>query len=963
MAGTLGTIRGQITLNVRQAIAAYTAVRLANAATTLALSRSSAAFAAAGKGMGTAGLLIGAGFIYAIKKAADFERQLDFFQAVSATTEKQMEAVRQKALQLGQDTIYSAAQIADSFIELGKAGVSAQDIIDGVGQAVANLGAAADIPLVKAAQIITSAVQTFELSAKDAVHVADLLAGAANASIVEIEDLGVSLKYVGGVAAAIHLPINDVIDGLALLGKYGIRGSTAGTSLRQILVSLSGTSKKASGELKKLGIITKDGTNLFFNAKGQAKPLAEIFQILQDKTKGLTDAQRLAAFKIIFNNRALAAAGVLTREGAKGFAKMNGEIAKTTAADVAHKRLDNLSGDIEILRGNIETFFIKAGTPFQEFLRKIVQGITQLVQAFANLDPQTQTAIFKFLAIAGAVLLFMGTVAKVISIVLRFVNAIRLVWQALVFLFNVVRTVITVFGLIAGGLTPIGWVVIAVMALVAVFVLLWNKSDAFRNFFIALWGKIVDGVKAAIAWFQTLPGWFSNLWDTVRNGFVNGWNAVVNFFTVTIPGWFTTMANAVITTVTGWYNSVVAWFQALPGVIGSAVSTGVNAVISFFAQLPSRAGYWIGFTIGYILRLFIQGLIVIAQAVLKGIDAVVTFFELLPGRIIVFLAQMWTAVSSWFTQTATTMSTKAQSAYAAVITWFALLPGRVASFFSSMYARAVSWMSSMIAMAASKAAAAYNAVINWFKLLPGRVASFFSDMYARAVAKLSDLIARAASMGSQIYHAIVDWLAKLPGAVGAAIGNAIQAFKEMVGRAFQAAKDFASGLWEGFKDGLGINSPSFIEKQMVQITDVVAQETAKLKSQVRQVQNLGNRLTKIPTMEPTDQTLTSSYASTMIAAMADEAVKLQAMQDQLRKYAADSTPFISDQTAAALSASAQRAAATANAITDAPPPPTKLLVAGTLGFDESGQAYIRGTAQEVYDANANFENSLGRMGF
>jgi TP901 family phage tail tape measure protein len=881
---------------------------------------------------------------------------------VSNTTEKQMEKVRVKALQLGQDTRYSAGEIADSFVELGKAGVNAQDIIDGVGQAVANLGAAADIPLVKAAQIITSAVQTFELSAKDAVHVSDLLAGAANASIVEIEDLGVSLKYVGGVAASIKIPIGDVIDGLALLGKYGIRGSTAGTSLRQILVSLSGTSKKASGELKKLGIITKDGTNLFFNAKGQAKPLSEIFQILQDKTKGLTDAQRLAAFKIIFNNRALAAASVLTREGAKGFSKMNKEIAKTTAADVAAKRMDNLAGDIEILRGNIETFFIKAGTPFQEFLRKVVQGLTQLTQWFGNLDPEVQKNIFQFLAIAGAVLTFLGVVAKIISVVIRFINVVRQVWQALVFVFNIVRSVAGVFGLIAGGLTPLGWIVIAVMAIVAVFTLLWNKSEAFRNFFIALWQKIVAGVKAALAWFQTLPGWFSSVWNSIKNAFVSGWNAVMNFFTVTIPGWFTTMKDAVVNTVMTWYNNTVAWFQSLPGVIGTAVGNGVNAVVAWFAQLPSRAGYWIGFLIGRTIRYFIDGFVAVNTAVNNGINAVIAWFVLLPGRISAYCQQLWAQIVAWFQRTVASMSANSAAAYQAVVTWFQQLPGRISAFFSNMYARVVTWMVNTANTARAKAQAAYQGVVTWFQQLPGRVAAFVSDMYNKAKAKWDQMVATAKTIASNIYNGIVDGLNKIPGAVSDAVGNAIQAFKDMVNRAFNAAKDFAAGLWNGFKEGLGINSPSFIEKQMVQITDVVGQETRALRSQVRAVQSLGSRLTKVSSMAPTDQTLTSAYAGSMVTAMADQEAKLRALRDQLAKTAQASTPIISDKTAAALSASSLRTAATIDAQNTTDPTNKKLvMLEGTVGIDQNSQAWVRGIAVEVVDDNADYNATVGRM--
>jgi TP901 family phage tail tape measure protein len=843
LAGTLGTITGQVRIDVKQAIAAYAAVRAANISTLLALRSASTVFLAAGAAMAGAGLLIVAGFVKGIKAAADFERQLDFFGAVSNSTAKEMEGVRAKAIQLGKDTIFSTGQIADSFVELGKAGVSAKDIIGGVGQAVASLGAAGDIPLDQAANIITAALQTFKLGADQAVHVADLLAGAANSSVVDIDDLGVSLKYVGGVAASISIPIGDTIDAISLLGKAGIRGSTAGTSLRQILVSLTGTSKKATGVLKDLGIITKDGANQFFTAQGKAKPLSEIFQILQDKTKGLTEAQRLAAFKTIFNNRALAAANILAREGASGFAAMNKEISKTTAADVAAKRLDNLSGDVERLKSNLEVLFLNAGAPFQDFLRGIVQNITKLVSAFTDLSPKTQDIIFKVVAITGALLLFMGTLSIVIGLVLRFASNMLLMGQAIKLVTKSLAALRV--GFIAtwlAALGPVGLIIAAVILVIGVLVLLYIKVAFVRNAINAAGAAIVTAFWAVVNFFRgpfvsaMITAWTAvvNAFNTAKNAVVSAWNAVGAFFS--------TVGNAIKNGVIAAFNAVVGFFAALPGRILTFVSALVTGVISFFSQLPERVAYFIGFMIGRAIRLMIDftlAMLRLSQAIING---VISFFQQLPGRCVaIWNAVKNGAISAW-NATKNAVVSAAKAVASGVVNAITSLPGKIVALWNRIKSGAISTWNSLKSAVVSAAKAVASGVVSAITSLPGKIKSLFDKAKANAIAAWNELKSKVISIAKSLPGAVGSALSGLGSAISGAFQRALGALGNLGSQAFSKAKSIGSSLWNGFKDGLGIHSPSFIEKAMFAIHETMVDEIGFLGKMVRKAQAVGGNL-------------------------------------------------------------------------------------------------------------------------
>lgn len=842
MAG-LGAIYGEIRIDVKQAVAAYALVRAQNARTLYALRGSETGFRNSGLAMTAVGYGLVSVFGKAVTAAAEFERKLDFFGAVSNATAAQMEAVQEEVLQVGKDTIYSAGQIADAVVELGKAGVSAEQIAGGVARAVANLGAAADIPLDQAAIIVTAALQTFKLEAKDTIRVTDLLAGAANASIVEVEDLGVSLKYVGGVAASVSLPVEDVITAISILGKAGIRGSTAGTSLRQILVSLTGTSKKASGVLKDLGIITKDGTNLFFDAQGKAKPLADIFQILQDKTAGLTEAQRLAAFKIIFNNRALAAANILARAGADGFQEMTDEIGKTTAADVAAKRLDNLSGDMEILRGNIETLLIEQGQPFQAFLRVIVQGITKLVQAFGNLPGPVQTVIFALIGISGVLLLVMGVFNLFISTGFAFAANILRLLPALQFLRGVLFAVTGAVRAFTLALltNPIFLIIAAIVALVVIFVVLFKRSQTFRNiiasigrFFVSVWNGVLN-------FFKGVPAFFSRVWDSIKNAF----SAAVGFIA---RNWKTILVVIggpiiwIIALVKRFGPLIVSFFATMAKKVVQIVSQFVGAVIRWFATLPERIAFWLGFLVGRAIRIWFEMWKFFITKTIQGITAIIRFFASLPGRIIAFVRFLVTAVINYYKWLWTTAINIVRAMITGIINFFKALPGRIIGFIRFLVTSAVNLFKAWWRTAVSIWRSIVSGIINIVRGLPGKIIGFFKGMFTGAKDWLGRMLSTGKDLAGKIVNGIKTAITALPGIISDIFRKVLSAIGGFATGAFNKAKSVASSMWNGFKKGLGIASPSYIERAAFAITDNLDNEAAKSAKAVQQFHTLGKNV-------------------------------------------------------------------------------------------------------------------------
>lgn len=544
----------------------------------------SEAFGKAATGMGVAGLGIVAGFGLAVKASADFEKVLSGTKAVTGASTEEMDKLRQKALQIGADTSFSAGEAAQAIDELAKAGVSIPDIMNGAADATAALAAAGEIDLPQAAEIASAAMNSFKLSAKDLPNVANLIAGAANASAIDVTDFGESLKQVGAVANLAGVSFSDTATAIALMGKVGIKGSDAGTSLKTVLQNLTPSSGTAATAMKKLGIITKDGSNQFFDAKGNVKSLADISGVLQTALKDQTKEQKLAALGTIFGSDAIRAASVLADSGSKSFNKMNTEMTKTKAADVAKERLNNLSGSLETFKGSLETAMIQLGSGAQGPLKTFVDKLTGLINWFGALSDGTkQNIVVIALAVAGF-LLFASALIKTVQFVQNLVRTLKILSRALhlnaiatgikklvLFIKQLVivaarataagariiwmgikmaavraaqfastmasaarslalmalnaakagasmalmaaRAVATRIALVAIRIatlawaaamwlvtaamnaSPIGLVIIAIVALIAVFVLLWKNSETFRRIVTEVWNAVWGVIK------------------------------------------------------------------------------------------------------------------------------------------------------------------------------------------------------------------------------------------------------------------------------------------------------------------------------------------------------------------------------------------------------------------------------------------------------------------------------------
>ena len=320
----------------------------------------------------------------AITKSADFEARMSSIKAVTGSSAETMKQFHDAAVKAGADTAFSATEAADAIEELAKAGVSTKDILNGGLTGALNLATAGELDLKEAAEIASTALNAFKRDNLSVVDAANQLAGAANASATDVHELKYGLSAVAPVASGLGLSFKDTTNALAVFAQNGLKGSDAGTSLKTMLMNLQPQTKAQANMMRELGIITEDGSNRFFTAEGKIKSFAEVSQVLKESLSGLTEQQQQQALKTMFGTDAVRAATIAMNEGADGANKMQAEISKVTAAEVAAEKLNNLKGAIEGLSGSFETLQIKLGESVLPLFTTIVRYVDKLVDKFSQ---------------------------------------------------------------------------------------------------------------------------------------------------------------------------------------------------------------------------------------------------------------------------------------------------------------------------------------------------------------------------------------------------------------------------------------------------------------------------------------------------------------------------------------------------------------------------------------------------
>lgn len=482
----------------------------------------------------------------AVKTTADFDAEMSTVQSISGATGDEFDALRDKALEMGSTTAFSASEAASAMEYMAMAGWKTEDMLDGIA-GVMNAAAASGEDLAATSDILTDGLTAFGMAASDSAHFADVLVAAGNNANTSVAMMGETFKYAGAVCGTLGITVEDCAIATGLMGNAGIKASQAGTALRSGLSKLIDPTKEAASAMEQYGFsiaTTEDGSVDFM---GTMRNLRAAMGDL-DAT---TQAQ---AMSTIFGTEAMSGWAAIVSASDADFQSLTDAIygCEGAAEAAAAVKLDNLSGQITILKSTIEGIAIQIGDILMPTIRNVVARIQEWAAAFAAADEDTKKTILTVAGVVAAIGPLILGVSKVIKTVKNVVNAFKLMKTGLT----------AVKAALAGVSAPVLAVVAVVAALVAAFMHLWNTNEGFRTTIIGIWNEIKNTVGGFIEGLKERLGGMGITFESVSAAIKTVWNALCEFLAPVFEGAFQHISNT-LTAVTNHILGVVDFFIAL----------------------------------------------------------------------------------------------------------------------------------------------------------------------------------------------------------------------------------------------------------------------------------------------------------------------------------------------------------------------------------------------------------------
>ncbi|GFI32902.1 hypothetical protein IMSAGC013_04309 [Lachnospiraceae bacterium] len=541
------------------------------------------ALSQATKGLGTitktvasataaAAAAVGAMGIAAINTGREFEGAMSQVAATmlidktTAEGQKAFETLENAARECGASTAFSATEAAEALNYLALAGYDADKAATAL-PTVLKLAGAGAMDLAAASDMVTDSMSALGIEATEAnlTQFSDQLAQTASKANTSVAQLGEAILTVGGTAKGLAGGTTELNTALGILADNGLKGAEGGTHLRNIILSLQNPTDKAAASLKSLGVDVYD-------AQGNMRGLNDVFKDLQGAMDGMDNASKDTILSTLFNKTDLTAANAMLANCTDRFDELSASIENSAGAceNMYAIQLDNLNGDIDILKSGLSDLGISIYQDLNGSLREMTQLATSMVGELSE--------AYKSGGMEGMVGAVGGCMAEVVNTIADY--APQVVSMGVDLLENFISGITDNSGALATAASEV----------ITVFV---------EGLFTLVPQVILAGIDILTQFVQSMTAQLPQLISTGTQAIVNFVNGIIQ----RLPEVISTALTLVRTLV----NSIG---QNAPMLISAAIQLIGNLVLGIVSMLPQ------------LLQMGIQLILSLAQGILSNLPQI-----------------------------------------------------------------------------------------------------------------------------------------------------------------------------------------------------------------------------------------------------------------------------------------------------------------------------------------------------
>ena len=769
----------------------------------------------------------------AVKTGADFDAAMSKVAAVSGATGSEMDALREKAREMGSKTKFSASEAADAMNYMAMAGWKTNDMLSGI-EGIMNLAASGE-DLASTSDIVTDALTAFGLSASDSGHFADILAAASSNANTNVSMMGETFKYAAPVLGSLGYSAEDSAIAIGLMANAGIKSSQAGTALRSAITNLAKPTDTVASAMEQYGISLTDSS-------GKMYSLRELMEQLRQKLGGLSEAEQAQAAASLFGKEAMSGMLAIINGSPADFEKLSNAIDTCsdtvdgyngTTEKMAAVMQDNLAGQVTILKSQLEELAISFSDILMPTIRSIVSRIQELVDKLNQLDPQTKETIAKIALVAAALGPMLVVLGKTISSVGTVFSAV----SKLPALFSTVQGGIgAITGALGVSLGPLLAIIAAVAALVAAFVHLWKTNDKFKSNIIAIWEQIKStftGLTQGITDRLNALGFdFESFTDVLKAA----WDGLCNLLAPIFEGVFQNISNIFSGFADILLNSLDVliglftgdWEQCWDGIKGIFTSIW-NFVVNTFRNIMNTLKGIADVVLGWFGTSWNEVWTSIKTFFVDTWNSIASFFTGIVTGIRDFFVNTWTSISNTFTTIVTAIQTVATTVFTAIRDFFTTIFTAIYNFFSTIFNAIYNVVSTVFQAIYNVITTVWNAIYTTLEPLITAFGYLFQTIFEAIqiiVGRVMDWISEKISA---IWNAIVAFLTPILEGIRTTFETIWNAISTTISTVLTAIQDAVTTVWNAVS--------GFISSVLSAIWNVVSSIWNRISSAVSNVLN------------------------------------------------------------------------------------------------------------------------------